>query len=61
MYVLECGVIEVLERESASRIMRLKEEMTHLVSKNECTKEDALIGPLLQSNLKMGLGPVDVD
>ena len=34
---------------------------TYLVSKNESTKEDALIGPLLEGNLEMRLGAVDVD
>ena len=39
----------------------VEREMTYLVSEDECAKEDTLIGPLLQCNLEMGLGPVDVD
>ena len=33
----------------------------HLVRKDECAEEDPLIGPLLERDLNVGLGPVDVD
>ena len=33
----------------------------YLVGKNESTEEDALVGPLLERDLDVGLGPVDVD
>ena len=34
---------------------------TYLVGQNESTKEDPLIGPLLEGDLKMRLSAVDVD
>ena len=33
----------------------------HLVRKDECAEEDALVCPLLERDLDVGLGPLDVD
>ena len=34
---------------------------TYLVGEDECAEEDALIGPLLEGNLDVGLCALDVD
>ena len=34
---------------------------TYLVGEDECAEEDALVGPLLEGDLDVGLGTLDVD
>ena len=62
--ILECGVIQVLRRgtrkESGYESMTSMVS-TYLVGEDECAEEDALVGPLLEGDLYVGLGTLDVD
>ena len=61
--ILECGVIQVLRRgtrkESGYESMTSMVS-TYLVGEDECAEEDALVGPLLEGDLDVWLGTLDV-
>ena len=58
--VLKRGIVQVLEERMCEARHDVERE-TYLVSEDECAEEDALVGPLLERNLNVWLGPLDVD
>lgn len=60
MYVFEGRIIKVLHKVVSEVRQRGSQKGTYLASNDERAKEDTFAGPLLERNLQVGLGAVDV-
>lgn len=60
VHILQCGIVGVLDGDMISTGGMGSGRGTYLVRDNEGAEEDALAGPLLECDLEMGLGAVDV-